>query len=611
MADLKRILLSNTFWKFRFGLNQEDTEEDPGIVEKWYETGIPFDEKRLKVYVPSTWSYYQNRTKFYHFGTGWYQTSFYLPLRWGSGNGKKITLVFNGANYKTTVWLNGQKIGFHEGGYTKFWFEINKYVNFGQNNQLIIQVDNRYQPNRIPWGKIPHWMNFGGIYRQVYIKQTSLVCLDDIKITNSLTYDRPTGMGFNHCKAKLNIRFFVHDYRSTTRRFNGSLLVTLKDSFSTITHEVPIALGTDGSKFLSTEIELENPKLWSPTNPYLYDVVFQLIDDKNRMEIDREQIRWGIRDFQVNEHNFYLNNKRIVLRGINRFEDHPDVGSSLNPRLIYNDLNIMKEAYINCIRTTYFPPHESLLELADEMGFLVLEQIPVWGFTDEDFTKENLSVAQKQLWEMIHRDKNHCSVITWIVSSDCETGTEKAKEFFAELLTFSRELDPFRSHTLVSKNPMEDKTFDLVDFICTRTDSGWYSSYDTKPEDSAKVIDEIWQHLQKLHKDNKMKPLVITEFGAEAIAGYKSFASAHWSENYQYDLLRSYLKEIIKKPFIAGASIGHFQDFRLSPYGGFRDKPQELNNKGIVDFHRQPKISFYIVQQLYRKWKNNLISSEK
>ncbi|WP_457557479.1 glycoside hydrolase family 2 protein [Candidatus Harpocratesius sp.] len=609
MADLKRILLSNVFWKFRFGLSQDDQGEDPGITEKWYETGIPYDSRRLKVYVPSTWSYYQNRRNFYHFGTGWYETSFFLPLRWGSGNGKKITLVFNGSNYKTTVWLNGQKVGFHEGGYTKFWFEINNFVKFGKENLLVIQVDNRYAPNRIPWGKNPPWMNYGGIYRQVYLKQTSKICIDDIKITNKIEFDRPVGQGYQKCQVNLNIRFSIKDYREYSKPFKGSVLVTVNDNFNQITHEVPIRMNEKEIQFINTTIPLETPTLWSPENPYLYDITFQLIEEKNRMEIDRENIRWGIRDFYVNEHNFYLNNSKIVLCGINRFDDHPDVGSSLNPRLIYNDLNILKDANINCIRTTYFPPHESLLELADEMGFLVLEQIPVWGFSRDDYTKDYLTNAQKQLWEMIHRDKNHCSIITWLVSSDCETHTEEGRKFMQELLSLSRELDPFRTHSLVSKNPLEDKTFDLVDFICTRTDSGWYSHYNTSPSESAKFIDQVWESIKQQHQERKLKPLVLLEFGAEAIVGNKSFANAHWSENFQYDLLRAYISEIISKKYIAGACIGHFQDFRLSPYSGFRDKPQELNNKGIVDVHRQPKISFYIVQRLYQKWadavKNN------
>ncbi|MHA1777062.1 MAG: hypothetical protein DRO88_09595 [Promethearchaeia archaeon] len=603
MADLKRILLSNTFWKFHFGLSQDDTDkEDPGIINKWFETGLPFDDQRLKVYVPSTWSYYQNRKNFYHFGTGWYETSFFLPFKWGSGNGKKITLVLNGSNYLTSVWINGHYVGFHEGGYTKFWFEINQFVKFGKENLLIIQVDNRYYPNRLPWGLNPPWMNYGGIYRQVYLKQTSMVCLDDIKLTNSIEFDRPLGQGYQNCQAKLKVRFFIKDYRSYARPFKGSVLVSVKDNFMHTTHELNINMKNKNSEFFNAIIPLENPTLWTPENPYLYDVVFQLIEEKNRMEIDRETLRWGFREFYVNEHNFYLNNSRIILRGVNRFDDHPDVGSSLNPRLIYNDLNIMKDANINCIRTTYFPPHESLLELADEMGFLILEQIPVCGFTTKDYSKEYLTIAQKQLWEMIHRDKNHCSIITWLVGSDCETNSKEGREFMEELLALSRELDPFRTHSLVSKTPLEDLTFDLVDFVCTRTDSGWYGKYNKSPAESAKFIDRIWESIKEKHIDGKLKPLVLLEFGAEAITGFKSFAIAHWSENFQYDLLRTYISEIIKKDYIAGACIGHFNDFRLSPYNGFRDKPQEQNNKGIVDAHRQPKISFYIVQRLYQKW---------
>ena len=210
MADLKRIVLSDSFWKFRFGLKQKDKIEDPGITEKWFETGIP-NEKSLKVYVPSTWSYFQNRRKFNHFGTGWYETSFYLPLAWSSGE-KKVTLVFNGSNYKTIVWLNDKKVGIHEGGYTKFWFEINKFVKFGADNKLIIQVDNRYGENRLPWFYPVEWMNYGGIYRPVYLKLTSQVCFYDIKISNQIKFENPVGQGCKGCKVLLNIHVNIRNF---------------------------------------------------------------------------------------------------------------------------------------------------------------------------------------------------------------------------------------------------------------------------------------------------------------------------------------------------------------------------------------------------------------
>ena len=191
MADLKRIQLSDTFWKFRFGIHTDEEKEDPGLQEgeEWF-YGIPENEDLLKVYVPSTWSYYLNRKDFYHFGTGWYETSFFVPTKWGAGDGKRVTLVFNGANYKSTIWINGKQVGFHEGGYTKFWFDITSFVNFGKDNQLVVQVDNRYMKDRIPWFTPPDWMNYGGIARPVYLKLTSKVCIDDFKITNYIEFDK-------------------------------------------------------------------------------------------------------------------------------------------------------------------------------------------------------------------------------------------------------------------------------------------------------------------------------------------------------------------------------------------------------------------------------------
>jgi len=195
-----RIMLSNKFWYFRFGLKQNDTEEDPGITQRWFETGIPKGLEKKKIYVPSAWNMYENRKDFYHFGTGWYETEFYVSEAWGASDGSKVSLVFSGSNYKTTVWVNGQLVGSHEGGYTKFWFEISPFVKFGSENKLVIQVDNRYQKERIPWFKASNWMNYGGIYRIVYLKLTPNICLGDFKITNEITFDKPVGEDIHYLK---------------------------------------------------------------------------------------------------------------------------------------------------------------------------------------------------------------------------------------------------------------------------------------------------------------------------------------------------------------------------------------------------------------------------
>jgi beta-glucuronidase len=602
--DTKRIFLSNKFWRFRFGLQQSDKHEDPGIVERWYESQIPSSEQKLKVYVPSTWSYYQNQKNFYHFGTGWYETSFYLPEAWGSGDGKKITLVFNGSNYKTTVWLNGKNVGFHEGGYSKFWFEINEFVKFGADNLLVIQVDNRYMEGRLPWFQSPDWMNYGGIYRSVYLKLTSQVNIDDFKITNTIAFDTLTKdeEGNDHASSIVNIRNYIKNTSLYQKSFEGSLIISIRNSHFIDSTEIPIKFGKNAHEIVEANIKIDNAYLWSPDHPYLYNLTFQLLD-KNRRELDRENYRWGIRIFEIKVDKFFLNNEPIVLRGINRHEDHPEVGSSMSPRLIYNDLNIMKEAHINCIRTAHYPPYEALLEMADEMGFIILEEIPICGLNINQYTDQYLINAQQQLWEMIHRDKNHPSVIAWVISNECDTNSSQGRDFMKKLLEVSRELDPFRFHSLVTHKPFMDNTMDLVDFVCVNIYVGWYNQYETKPEDVSKILDNIKDRIDNDEEVGGTKPLVISEFGAGAIAGFKSFAQAHWSENYQYKFLETYIKIMIEKGYVAGSFIWHFQDFRCSPFKDFQHRPKEYNNKGIVDMHRNPKISYYKVAEMYKKWK--------
>jgi beta-glucuronidase len=599
-----RILLTNTFWKFRYGLGQKDQGEDPGLTEKWFESGIPAGEAKLKVYVPSSWNYYQNRHHFYHFGTGWYENSFYLPEAWGAGQ-RKVTLVFGGANYKTTVWLNGQYVGSHEGGFTKFWFEINEFVKFGSDNLLIVQVDNRYQEGRIPWFQSPDWMNYGGIYRQVYLKLTPSVCLDDYSISNTIIFDKPLGEGYDRAQAKMRLRFLVKDYRKMHRSFSGYMIVMLKSPHIDEMQEIPLKLDTVSEDFIDTEFKIDNARLWSPESPYLYNISFILLD-ANRKEMDREHWRWGIREFKIEGTHFYLNNKRIVLCGVNHHEDHPDVGNSMPPRLSYNDLNIMKEANINFIRTSHYPHYESFMDLADELGFLILEEVPVCQLKEAQFGDNYLVNAQKQLWEMIHRDKNRTCVIAWSMGNECETACQKGRDFMQNLIDVARTLDPHRYITLVTDHPIHDLTMDLVDFVCANMYTGWYSAYDVKPNEVFKQLETIWQKITTDPQVKGPKPLVISEFGAEAIAGYKDFSNAHWSENYQYYFLRDYLGYFITCGYIQGAAIWHFQDFRCSPFGGFMTRPREYNNKGIVDAHRNPKISYFIIQSLFRKWKEHL-----
>ena len=249
------------------------------------------------------------------------------------------------------------------------------------------------------------------------------------------------------------------------------------------------------------------------------------------------------------------------------------------------------------------------MDLADEMGFLIIEEIPVYRFKEEQYNKDYLVNAQQQLWEMIHRDKNNCSVIAWVVACECELGSPASFDFMKGLLELSKELDPYRLHTIILNNPQEEiqPMFPFMDFICANMTLGWYNKWDIGPEHASEALDEIYNTIVQ---DGNQKPLIISAFGAGAIAGFKSFANAHWSENYQYDVIKTYIKLFIQKEYVAGGFVWAFQDFRCSPYGSFLDHPKEYNNKGIVDMHRNPKISYYILEKMYAIWKDVIESDE-
>jgi beta-glucuronidase len=602
MIDTKRISLSHVFWKFRYGLSQNETGEDPGIIEAWYKSGIPTGPGKLKVYVPGSWAYYQNRKNFYHFGTGWYETSFYLPETWGSADGKKVTLVFKGSNYKTSVWLNGQKVGEHEGGYTKFWFEVNDFLKFGADNHLIICVDNRYMKNRIPWHESCDWMNYGGLYRSVYLKLTSKVCINEYNITNEIQFDKPLGEGYEKTSAKLNVRFYLKDSRPRQPQFQGALIFSIKNQEFIDSTEVPVELNNISDEYISASITIQNPHLWSPEFPYLYNVTFQLLD-RYRNEMDRVDWRYGIREFKIEGSNFYLNNSKYLLRGINHHQDHPAVGASLSTRLIYNDLNIMKDANINAIRTSHYPPHQEYIELADEMGFLIFEELPLFRLKKENYNASTLVNAQQQMFEMINRDKNHSSVVAWILSNECDLESPEGLNFMSALMEVGRELDPSRYFSMATKNPMSEEACALVDFVSYNIYTGWKDQYYVKASESSEVLDDIWEKMSSHSCVKGPKPFIIAKFGAGAVSGYKDFANAKWSENFQYDFLRSYLTIIGAKEYISGAFLWHFHDFRISPYDGFHNRPKEYNNSGILNANREPKIAFYIIQSTYQKWK--------
>jgi len=589
-------------------LNKEEIAKgkpDPGIENKWYEKGIPRSASRLKVFVPTPWNLYMNRKRFEHFGTGWYQTSFYAPHDWGTGDGKRITMVFNGCNYLTRVWINGKLIGEHEGGFTQFWFDIHEFLIFGSRNLLVIQVDNQYGEHRLPWFAVPEFMNYGGIHRAVYIKATPSVTIEDFKLTNKVTFKEPIGKGIKDAKVSVLVNLLIKDYRNFPLPFDGFAIIVIRSSTFYKSVEIPVSIHDRDDVFISQEIEIENPMFWDLENSYLYTFEFILLDDY-RNRLDNETTRWGIKDFSIHNGKFYLNNQHIILTGVNRHEDHPETGNSIPKRIMHDDLNIMKEANINCLRICRYPNDEGILDLADEMGFLVFQDFPIQGFTEKEFKDPKYLInAQKQSWEMIHRDKNHTCVVGWIHMAECDTSCDASVDFIKELYEIGKDIDPSRFHIYITNDPVNDKCLEYTDFIALGNISSLEKQRFSDAVKFAEILDEFKVAIMKNEK-LKDKLVMIAEFGISAIANYKSFEHAYWSENLQVEHMKQSISVMRSRSWIAGGLISYFQDYRCTPEIDYTRRPLEYENSGILDKHRSPKLVYFTVEDMFRIWQGDV-----
>lgn len=535
------------------------------------------------IMVPSVWNVH-NPEIFYYSGVAWYSTTFFCPAEW---DGQRTTLLFNGINQKAKIWINGRLAGTHDLGYTQFFVDVTFLLKISKTNLLVVQVDVRTQEDDLPPSTRTDWFTYGGIFRKVYLQIMPTCRIVDYKVTNKITY--------NPLSAKITITMKITD-TETSRKHAREIMVDFSREGATWKEKVPVELMEENSSYEIT-VPIQNPVLWNPTNPVLYDGVITLL--KDNFQVDRLTFQWGIREIRVEGKRILLNNKTTALCGINWIEDQPYFGATIPTRLVYYDLMMMKRAGINCIRAGHCPTDENLIKLADRLGFLVIEEIPAWGLTESQMSDSKmLQKAKQYVNEMIQRDKNHPCIFAWCLGSDCATDTQGGRKFIAHLVEHTRKLDD-RLITFCSSKMSADISLDLVDFAGLMTFYGWYTG---TVED---FIVEAEKVAEKLHESGE-RPIVILGFGGDAIYGYRGPEYPRWSENFQSYLLEQYILHMSSVDHFSGGLVFCFQDYRINPFTTdtqlWRERPREYCNKGIVDEYRRPKMSFDIVRKLFLQW---------
>jgi hypothetical protein len=351
-------------------------------------------------------------------GIGWYRRYFRISK---THKNKKIEVSFDGVQSNCEVFLNGEKIKSHYGGYIGFLVDFTDKIKFDQDNLLAVRVSNIDDPLTPP-GKPLNKMDFnyyGGIYRNVKMRVTN-----KLYISNPLQANKIAGGGVfitysNVSKKSAVVNVKTHVINETGTNSESKLITLLKDNKGNIVAKAESSSNIENNKdhIFEQSLIINNPNLWHPDHPYLYTLITQVYDNKELS--DSKNTNAGIRTFSFKSpegkaDGFYINGEKLYLRGSNRHQSYQNIGDAASASMQYRDVLQMKKGGFNSVRAAHYPASVEFLDACDELGLLVIECEPGWQFYNED--KTFISRTHEQVREMIRRDRNHPSVFLWETS---------------------------------------------------------------------------------------------------------------------------------------------------------------------------------------------------
>jgi beta-glucuronidase len=549
-----------------------------GTGMRFYENAKPKNSRDLVEYnfdtsgmlnVPGDWNS-QRPELFFYEGSVWYKKSFSYHKRGDS----RVFVCFGGANYKASVYLNAQKLGDHEGGFTPFNFEVTDQIREGD-NFLVVEVNNQRKAENVP-GLVTDFWNYGGLTRDVSLVELPETFIED---------------------------YWVQLAKGSLNEIEGWFKLNGASAPQQVTLAIPEAgikqlITTDNKGYGHFRFPA-NLNLWSPENPKLYQVMLSAALDSLTEQI-------GFRSIETRGSKIFLNGKPIFLRGVSLHEEAPFRGgrafSEEDDQIL---LTWATELGCNFIRLAHYPHNETMLRLADRLGLLVWSEIPVYWETAWE-NPPTLQNAQQQLRDVIARDHNRAAVALWSVAN--ETPVNPARlAFLQSLVEQARTLDPTRLVTAALnhfEHPSPD-TIALTDPLAQSLDVvglneylGWYGN--EHPEDC--------DHIQWILPNQK--PLIVSEFGGGAPFGNHGDTDTRWTEEYQANLYDHQLNMLKRIPSLTGISPWVLMDFhsprRLLP--GVQDY---RNRKGLISDRGERKQAFYVLQRFYSAMKETTRRADK
>lgn len=514
-------------------------------------------------------------------GLGVYRKSVSVPA------GRQARLEFGAVSRWSRTYVDGEILNEHACAYAPF--EVPLPVAEHACREIVILVDNRFDFERAPLNlDYVDYYQYGGIIRDVFLRilPEQNVWIDAVRVSpDAETY----------LVGGVTIAVAV-----------GGEAGRIRELFCQFDGAGPVfrgVLGADG-EFLQT-LQVPFPRVWSPASPELHTVRVRIQNEED-LEVDERTVRFGLRRIESAHGKLWLNGQPLQIRGFNRHEWHPNFGPSTPVLQMAADLQILKDLGCNLIRGAHYPQDQRFLDLCDELGFLVWEEMN-GGLPKENYaTPKFLSDHDEALRAMVAASYNHPSVIIWGFLNESASHQEFSRPVYETIVRSLRQLDSTRLVSYASNHPLEDRHLDLVDLISLNLYPGWYPGW----EDNGTAEDPLELVLPALRKclehysvpEWKDKPLIVSEIGAEALYGWHDPHHDFFTEEYQADLLERACRELLSHPRSSGVVIWQFSDVRTWSGSRSMTRPRTFNNKGVYDEYRRPKSAATAVKVLYRQF---------
>lgn len=573
-------------------------DDGHGFEEEWYKAPL---ENAMTMPVPASYNDLKEGIDFRdHYGWVFYERKISVPAFVKS---QRIMLRCAAVTHDAKIYLNGELICEHKGGFLPFEVEITDKLTDGSDNLLTIAVNNVIDYTTLPvGGKANMLSGMAGIGGE---EQSG-------KPQNNPNFDF-----FNYCGITRPVKIYT-----TPKEYIADITVVpeVNGADARLTYSVE-AVGEGSCKVevfdregnLKAQAEgqqgvLEIPQvhLWQPLNAYLYDIRVTFGEDVYTLP-------YGVRTVKVEGTKFLINGKPFYFKGYGRHEDTFPNGRGMNLPMNTKDMSLMKWQGANSFRTSHYPYSEEMMRLCDEEGFVIIDETTAVGvnlkfggganFNGQPvgtFDKEHGVQTQEHhkdvIRDLISRDKNHACVVMWSIANEPDSAGEGAYDYFAPLYALARELDPQkRPCTLVSvqsgTTPQSDCSAQLSDVICLNRYYGWYFGGPDLEGPQQKLREELdqWREIGK--------PVIFTEYGADTVMGMHDTTPVMYTEEYQLDYYKMNNQVFDEYDFVVGEQVWNFADFATSQ-GLLR---VQGNKKGLFTRDRKPKLAAHYFRDRWHK----------